>query len=244
MREELAAAAASQAIGADDDRLYREGVDAERANDFMTARKAYFELIKSYPSSPLVAYAYLAFGEMFVLDAESDPTKWPIAKQAYEKVLTYPPPNNRAYAYALERHALSAEKTDDHPRAITSAKKAIDATRMFPTLPLAAETAESAWRTLIEGYAAAGNAADAYRFFQATDKARAAEMCVALGERYVHEKKTTELLSLYRDVLPRRDPMACDGAARAAAMLEKTAGIDPRVPAALRADSKKVCGTP
>jgi TolA-binding protein len=244
MRAELAASAASQAIGADDARLYQEGVDAERAGDFTTARKAYFELIEQYPSSPLVAYAYLAFGELFVTDAESDPSKWSIAKQAYEKAMTFPPPNNRAYAYALERHALCMEKTDEHARALGSAKKAIEAARAYPQSPLASDVTESARRTLLDAYAVVGNPAAAFTFFQSIEQPRAAEMCVALGERYLRQQKTKELVNLYRDVLARHELIACDGALRAAEELERTAGIDPRVPAAMRAQVANYCRAP
>ena len=44
--------------------------------------------------------AYLAFGELFFNEALSDPTKWEPAKQAYQKVISKPPPENKVYGYA------------------------------------------------------------------------------------------------------------------------------------------------
>ena len=38
--------------------------------------------------------------QMFFDEAQSDPTKWEIAKQAYQKTIAYPPPDNRVYGYA------------------------------------------------------------------------------------------------------------------------------------------------
>jgi hypothetical protein len=69
----------------------------------MDARKTYFMLLKSFPTSPYIPGAYLAFGELFFREAASDPSKWPLAEQSYLKVVTYPPPDNDAYGYALLR---------------------------------------------------------------------------------------------------------------------------------------------
>jgi hypothetical protein len=243
MRDELAAGAAAQATGPDDARMYLEAIDDERAGDLTAARKAHFELIKNYPSSPLSTYAYVAFGDMFAAEGDSDPTKWQIARQAYEKVMAYPPPTNRAYAYVMERHALCAEKMDDHARALASAKKAIEAARTYPQLPVGSDVAESARRTLITAYAAAGNPTDAFQFFQFVDPQLAPEMCVALGEQYVKRGQDKELVTLYRDILTRRVALACEGALRAIEELERK-GADARVAAAVRTQWNNYCRTP
>ena len=52
------------------------------------------------PNSKYIPNAYLAFGELFFNEAQGDPSKWELAKQAYMKVIGYPPPNNKVYGYA------------------------------------------------------------------------------------------------------------------------------------------------
>lgn len=75
-----------------DEAWYYLGLEYELAGDMMNARKTYYELIKSAPSSKYVPYAYFAFGEMFFREAKSDPSKWDLAKQAYMEVMKFPSP--------------------------------------------------------------------------------------------------------------------------------------------------------
>jgi tetratricopeptide (TPR) repeat protein len=84
-----------------DEVLYFLAYEYERGGDLANARRAYFTLIQSRPQSTYVPKAYLAFGDMFFADATSgDPSKYPLAEQAYQKVIAYPPPRNHAYGYA------------------------------------------------------------------------------------------------------------------------------------------------
>jgi len=71
---------------------------------FNAARRGYYQLIQRFPQSPLVPYAYLAFGELFVHESQTDPSKLALAEQALLKVLSYPDktPARRA---ALDRLA-------------------------------------------------------------------------------------------------------------------------------------------
>ncbi len=69
------------------DVLYELGLEYELAGDKARARKAQYELIQKYPQSPLVAYAYFAFGEMFMAEAATDPTKLELAAQSYREAL-------------------------------------------------------------------------------------------------------------------------------------------------------------
>jgi TolA-binding protein len=54
------------------------------------ARRTSFDLIRKQPSSPLVPYAYFAFAELFFNEAQTDPSKWMMAQEAYTQVLKYP----------------------------------------------------------------------------------------------------------------------------------------------------------
>lgn len=241
MREELLAVGRSQgAVGVD---LLQEAFDREQANDLQGARKAYYELITQHPSSPLVPYAYLAFGDLFFADAEHDsPDKYAMARQAYEKVGAFPPPINLAYAYALAQSASCDMATGDHARALASAKKAIEASRAYPSLPLGDEVAASARKTMLDAYAAAGQPDRAYAFFRGVDPRTAGEMVVGLAERYVRRGASRDVLALYANALASgRDATMCDGAATAAKALAAMPGVDARDVAALEAKQKSAC---
>ncbi len=72
-----------------DEVLYYLALEDEVAGDFAAARRTYYELIKSRPSSSFVPYAYYAFGELFLKEATSDPSKWEFAQQAYTETLKF-----------------------------------------------------------------------------------------------------------------------------------------------------------
>lgn len=72
-----------------DEILYDLGLEYEIAGDMTKARKTYYELIRSSPSSTYVPYAYFAFGEIFLQEAKADPTKLPLAEQAHTEVIKY-----------------------------------------------------------------------------------------------------------------------------------------------------------
>jgi len=88
-----------------DEAQYYAALEHELAGDRTNARRAYYELIKNSPSSKLVPFAYFAFAEMFFVDAESDPSKYQLAEQAYREVLKYPPAQNALYVEAQRRLA-------------------------------------------------------------------------------------------------------------------------------------------
>ncbi len=72
-----------------DEVTYYLGLEQELTRDFQNARRTYYELIKTYPSSRFVPYAYYAFGEMFADEAKGDPTKWMLAEQAYRETMKF-----------------------------------------------------------------------------------------------------------------------------------------------------------
>ena len=83
-----------------DEVLYYLAYEYEQANDLARARQRYFELIQKRPTSKYVPNAYLAFAELFFNEGRTDPAKWNLAQQAYEKVVSFPPPQNHVYGYA------------------------------------------------------------------------------------------------------------------------------------------------
>ena len=97
--------------------------------------------------------AYLAFGEMFFSEAAGDPSKWELARQAYQKVIAYPPPQNEVYGYAWYKLAYVFWNDDDLPKALAAFKKTIDYAAAFPDHPNAAKLAESARRDSLAVFA-------------------------------------------------------------------------------------------
>ncbi len=100
---------------AGDDALYYDALEHEIAGDAMNARKLYFQLVSTQPSSKWIPFAYFAFGEMFLRDAKSDPSKWALAEQAYHEVLKYP--GAAVVPSALWRSGQSADAQGDAARA-------------------------------------------------------------------------------------------------------------------------------
>ena len=83
-----------------DEVYYYLAYEYEQAGDTANARRVYLDLITKTPNSKYIPNAYLAFGELFFNEAQGDPTKWEPAKQAYQKVIAKPPPDNKVYGYA------------------------------------------------------------------------------------------------------------------------------------------------
>jgi TolA-binding protein len=114
---------------------YYLAYEYEQAADTANARRVYFDLITKAPNSKYVPYAYLSFGELFFMEAKANPSKWDLARQAYEKVVSSPPPGNKCYAYAWYKLALVNLNQGDGLRARDAFQKAEDAANQFPDLP-------------------------------------------------------------------------------------------------------------
>ena len=68
-----------------DEVLYYLAYEHEQAGDLKNARTVYYELIQKAPKSSYIPNAYLAFGELFFVEAQGDPSKWDLAA-AYKEV--------------------------------------------------------------------------------------------------------------------------------------------------------------
>jgi len=72
------------------DARYRLAIDAECRKDLPMARKLQFEIVQSAPNSRLAPYAYLAFGELFLHEADGNEGMLPLAEQAFKKAIEWP----------------------------------------------------------------------------------------------------------------------------------------------------------
>lgn len=150
--------------------LYYLAYEYEQGKDNESARKIYWELIQSRPSSRFIPNAYLAFGELFFEEGQGDPTKWPLASQAYLKVVSFPPPGNKLFGYAHYKLGYVFWNQGDFPHAMSEFKKTIDFGVSFSALPGAEKLAENARRDILQVYALAGDPGRAYDFVRSISR--------------------------------------------------------------------------
>jgi len=149
-----------------DEVLYYLAYEYEQAGDLKSARTTYFELISKAPKSPYIPNAYLAFGELFFQDATADPSKWPLAEQAYKEVLKHPPPVNKLWGFAHYKLGYVYWNQGIYNKALDEFKEVIKFGTTFSNLPNAAQLAKSARRDLIPVYAASEQPERAYNYFK------------------------------------------------------------------------------
>ena len=192
-----------------DEIYYYLAYEYEQAGDTVNARRVYLDLITKTPNSKYLTNAYLAFGELFFNEALSDPTKWDAAKQAYQKVVSKPPPENKIYGYAWYKLAYVFWNMGDLPHALDAFKRTIDFGVQFSQLPNAPKLAESGRKDVVPVYALAGSPTESFNFFKnlsgdpsgSTDKTF--KMMDDLGQNYLDTGHYPEAIALYKDLMSR-----------------------------------------
>ena len=193
-----------------DEVLYYLAFELEQGNEHDKARKVYFELIQKAPQSRYVPNAYLAFGELFFLEAQADASKWDLAEKAYAEVIKYPAPGNRVHGYALYKLAYVYWNQESYQHAISEMKHVIEFGRQHRSLPGAAQLVAAARRDLVPLYAASGRPDRAYTFFQPLsgdaggDDARTLAMLQELGLTYLDTGHYGDAITVFEDLM-RRD---------------------------------------
>jgi TolA-binding protein len=192
-----------------DEILYYLAYEYEQANDLTNARRVYYDLVTKTPTSKYVPNAYLAFGELFFNEAQGDPSKWDAARQAYEKVITKPPPDNKVYGYAWYKIAYVHWNTGNFTKALDAFKKTIDFGTQWTQINGAGKLADAARRDIIPVYAQSGSAQDAYNFFkplsgdQGGSNDKTFKMMDDLGLNYIDTGHYPDAITLYKDLLVR-----------------------------------------
>jgi tetratricopeptide (TPR) repeat protein len=192
-----------------DEVYYYLAYEYEQAGDTTNARRVYLDLITKTPTSKYIPNAYLAFGELFFNEAMSDPSKWDPAKQAYQRVIAKPPPENKVFGYAWYKLAYVFWNQGDLPHALDAFKKVVDFGTQFAQLPNAKKLADSARRDVVPVYALAGSPTAAYNFFRnlsgdppgSSDKTF--KMMNDLGQNYLDTGHYPEAIALYKDLIVR-----------------------------------------
>lgn len=79
----------SKSTGCMDEPGYYMSLEYVRSGQLDKARKSLLQLIQSWPASLFVPHAYFQFGELFMADAQTDPSKWALAEQSYQEASKY-----------------------------------------------------------------------------------------------------------------------------------------------------------
>ena len=152
-----------------DEVLYYLAYEYEQANDYQNARKVYYELIQKRPDSKYIPNAYLAFGELFFVEAQGDPSKFELARQSYVKVLEYPAATNKVWGYAQYKLGYTywnmGEK-ENLTKALTAFKSTIEYSRQYAAQPGVKALGNSARKDIVPVYALIGKPEGAYAFFK------------------------------------------------------------------------------
>jgi tetratricopeptide (TPR) repeat protein len=132
-----------------DEAFYYFALEFEQENQNDRARKLYFGLIQKRPDSKYIPYAYLAFAELFFGEAvQGDAGKWPLARDAYVKVIQYKPPSNMAYGYAWFKLAHVLWRMGEPMQAANAFRRAKESGATFAHDPSASSVVAAATRDL------------------------------------------------------------------------------------------------
>lgn len=191
-----------------DEVLYYLAYEHEQAGDLKSARAAYYDLIKKAPGSRFIPNAYLAFGELFFNEAQGDPSRWPLAEQAYAEVIRFPAPQNKVLGYALYKLAYVHWNRGALDKALDAFKKTVVFGVANPSLPSATKLAETARHDIIPVYALAGDPKQAFVFFKSVagdggSNDKTFKMMDELGAAFVDTGHYAEAIALYKDLLSR-----------------------------------------
>jgi tetratricopeptide (TPR) repeat protein len=175
--------------GCIDDVLYFGGLEQAEMGSLDQARRTFFKLVKDFPQSPWIPYAYLGFGELFLAEAVADPSKRELARLSYSEVIKRPPPENDTYGFAQYRLGQVFQQEQVHQKALAHFVKAIEFSNDFPNLRPSAALGQLARRGIVSSFANAGAPSKAEIFFQrlANDPPGSNERLIAMLDALVAE---------------------------------------------------------
>lgn len=233
-----------------DEVLYLLGSELVATGNRDRARRSWLELIQKLPQSRLVPHTYLAFAEMFFEESASDPSKLQIAKQAYQEVLKYPPPDNRAYGYAQYKLGWVHYSLSEFAEALAAFRKAAEyGDQLHAGSPSAAALSREARKDMVRAYERAGVPGRAWEFMRSTNSGnaageeRTAGLCERLGRAYLGEGKAGDAVALYEDIADHHaSPAACRMLNRALGEASASSSVQPAALSRLQAKVRASCG--
>lgn len=203
---------------------YARARSAERAGRLDEARKAYFELIQRHPKSPLVPFAYWAFGELFRDESKADPTKLAFARQSYEEVLKFPASGLDRAAHGRLIEVLA--RMGEPERAMNAVAKSIGRP-VEQDRSLCGELVRAgAIDHLVALYPGFGSAAKAHGFVRrlAKDDDETVIVMIRLAETYASRGSKDEALDALAPALAQGAALPPAACLRASNVIEAAAG--------------------
>ncbi|UJR80357.1 tetratricopeptide repeat protein [Sandaracinus amylolyticus] len=181
-----------------DEVLFSLAFGLEEMRQFERARQVYFRLIKGYPESRFIPYAYLSFAEYYFGEGQMRE-----AQQFYTKVTEFPPERNPVYGYALYKQAWALYNLEDFRGALQQFARTVEFATQNPDARDAANLARQSRREMVLPYARVGRPNQALQFFRryAENDAQAYEMLEALGELYYDTGQWPETIGIYHELM-------------------------------------------
>lgn len=208
---------------------YAKAFQWEREGNTDQARKEYLRVIQLYPQSLYAPFAYFAFGELFLREAEDDPSKLALAERSYQETQKYRDTTNFVFAASYLRLADIYRRRNNHLNALATLKQVLEMLNQEPERACASPIAADARSQMVTEYAEVGRPEVAFSFFRRAsgDKAgenhQAALMCAMLGELYVAKNKAEQAMPVLLSIPPGQyGPPFCP---KEALLVEKLQGL-------------------
>jgi tetratricopeptide (TPR) repeat protein len=184
-----------------DEVLFSLAFGLEEMRQFERARQVYFRLIKGYPQSRFIPYAYLSFAEYYFGEGEMEN-----ARQFYSKVLEFPPERNPVYGFALYKQAWVLYNLEDFRGSLAQFARVIEFATQNPDARDAGNLARQSRREMVLPYARVGRPQQALEFFRryAQNDDQAFEMLESLAELYYDTGQWPETIEVYHRLMAER----------------------------------------
>jgi tetratricopeptide (TPR) repeat protein len=181
--------------------LFSLAFGLEEMHQFDRARQVYFRLIKGFPESRFIPYAYLSFAEYYFGEGEMDN-----ARQFYTKVTEFPAERNPVFGYALYKQAWVLYNLEDFAGSLRQFARTIEFAQQNPQARDAANLARQSRRELVMPFARVGRPNQALELFRryAENDDQALEMLEALGELYFDTGQWPDTIAVYHRLMAER----------------------------------------
>lgn len=161
------------------------------------ARKYFKRLIKDYPKSKFVAWAFFAFGQYYFENKDFEN-----AMKFYDRVLQYP--ESSVYAYAKYYEGWVYFNLSDFKQALATFVSVIELSQKPGTAGSKAGKiglAKEAKKDSVRAYARVGTPEKAYEFFRRIGGNYAMTMMEQLGELYNAQGQFADSIKVYRNLM-------------------------------------------
>jgi len=166
------------------------------------ARKVFYKLIKDFPNSKYIPYAYLAFADYYFNE-----NSLANAEKFYDKVLQFP--KSPVYVFAMYKKGwvyLNLDRPQDALETFFKVAQKTERDKKNAVLNKASK------KDFVRAYAKVGKPSLAYKAFQRVDKGYAFKMLQILGDLYLSQGKAGKTVYVFRELmsLKPKHPEVCN----------------------------------